>query len=305
MVVEPQFEKWGPDSWESTFGRTAPTRLLDQWPADKRLAVLLTFDTQGDIDAARPNYQTTMRRDGSINYVDQMERQYEIKAGLRRILRILDEYGVKATFPTCGATADWYPETISLIAQGGHELAVHSYDHWPMHQLEGDAIRDEIQRATEAIQRILGARPVGWRSPQYTTTGPVLDALIEAGYQWDASYPNDDLPYWIERPNGRILALPSCLDDSNMYLMPVSSYTTHAGGNFYASPQHVLNSWQCEFDVLYKESSLEPRICSITMHPRVSGRPFRSWALEHLIQHALSHPGVWFPTCSQLASLCI
>jgi peptidoglycan/xylan/chitin deacetylase (PgdA/CDA1 family) len=298
-------ETWGPDSWERTFGTTAPTNLLDNWPSDKRMAVLLTFDTQGDIDAARPNYQTTMRRDGSINYVDQMERQYEIKSGLKRILRILNEYNVKATFPTCGATADWYPDVIRLIPEGGHELAVHSYAHWPMHRMDGDALREEVGRATEAIERVAGVRPRGWRSPQYTTTGPTLDALIEAGYFWDASYPNDDLPFWIERPQGRILALPSCMDDSNMYLMPVSSYTTHAGGNFYASPQHVLNSWRCEFDVLYKESADEPRICSITMHPRVSGRPFRSWALEHFIQHALAHSGVWFATCGELAALCV
>jgi hypothetical protein len=40
------------------------------------------------------------------------------------------------------------------------------------------------------------------------------------------------------------------------------------------------------------------------MHPRVSGRPFRSWALSRLIEHALGHDGVFFPTCSELAALC-
>lgn len=300
----PRAQGWQPDSWEKTFGRTAPTQLLERWPKDKRLAVLLCFDTQADIDANRPGYQTTVRRDGSVNYVDQMERQYEAKAGLKRILRILRANGVKATFPTTGLTAEWYPELIASVAADGHEVASHSYSHWLMNSFSRDEEQDEIERTAEAIERATGTRPRGWRSPMYSSTGQTVELLAEAGYRWDASYPNDDLPYWIETKGGPLLAIPSCLDDSNMYLMATSPHPTHAGGHFYASPQQVLNSFMCEFDVLYEESLEEPRICSITMHPRVSGRPFRSWALSRLIEHALGHDGVFFPTCSELAALC-
>lgn len=295
---------WQPDSWESTFGRTAPTELLENWPKGRRLGVLLSFDTQADVDAGRPGYQTTTRRDGSVNYVDQMERQYEAKAGIKRILRILRGYGVKATFPTCGLTAEWYPDLIGSIAADGHEVASHSYSHWLMHTFDDEEEQEEIARVTEAIRRATGTRPTGWRSPMYSSTGRTLRLLAEAGYTYDASFPNDDLPFWIETQSGRMLAIPSCLDDSNMYLMPVSSWSTHAGGNFYASPQHVLNSWLCEFDVLYEESAEEPRLCSITLHPRVSGRPFRSWALSRFIEHALSHDGVFFARMGDIAALC-
>jgi peptidoglycan/xylan/chitin deacetylase (PgdA/CDA1 family) len=295
---------WQPDSWERTFGRTAPTQLLDRWPQDKRLAVLLCFDTQADIDAGRPGYQTTMRKDGTVNFVDQMERQYEAKAGLKRILRILRGYGVKATFPTTGMTAEWYPELIASIAEDGHEVASHSYSHYLMNSFSREEEREEIEKTTAAIEQATGKRPRGWRSPLYSTTGQTLELLAECGYVWDASFPNDDLPYWIDTAKGRMLAIPSCLDDSNMYLMAHSPFATHAGGHFYSSPQNVLASWQCEFDVLYEESEEEPRICSITMHPRVSGRPFRSWALSRFIEHALAHEGVWFPDCSEIAALC-
>jgi peptidoglycan/xylan/chitin deacetylase (PgdA/CDA1 family) len=301
---QPRVQGWHPDSWEQTFGTTSKTELLDRWPKDKRLAVLLCFDTQADIDANRPGYQTTVRKDGSPNYVDQMERQYEAKAGLKRILRILRENGVKATFPTTGMTAEWYPELIGAIAADGHEVASHSYSHWLMNSFTREEEREEIEKTTDAIAAATGERPVGWRSPLYSSTGQTLELLAEAGYRWDASFPNDDLPYWIATAGGPMLALPSCLDDSNMYLMANSPFATHAGGHFYASPPQVLASWQCEFDVLYEESLQEPRICSITMHPRVSGRPFRSWALSRLIEHALGHDGVFFPTCSELAALC-
>lgn len=301
---EPRTQDWSRSSWAEVFGSQRPASLAGRWPAGTRIAVLLCFDTQADIDAARAGYQTTTRRDGSVNYVDQMERQYEAYAGIPRILRILDDYGVKATFPTCGMTAEWYPEVIEKICQAGHELATHSYSHWQMQSFSGDALKREIELGTAAIEKVAGARPRGWRSPMYSTTGETLELLIELGYQWDASFPNSDMPYWIDRPSGSILAIPSCMDDSNMYLMPVSSYTTHAGGNFYASPQHVLASWKCEFDVLYAESDREPRVYSLTLHPRVSGRPFRSWALRRLIEHIQGHDGAWFATCSELADLC-
>jgi peptidoglycan/xylan/chitin deacetylase (PgdA/CDA1 family) len=304
MSTDIEAPVWTADSWAQEFGRPAPTQLAERWPAGRRLAVMLSFDTQADIDAARPGYQTTMRRDGSVNFVDQMERQYEARAGLARILRILERHEVAATFPTTGMTAEWYPDSIRAIHEGGNEVASHSHTHWLMNHFDADGLRAEVERSTEALEAATGRRPTGWRSPMYSTTGALLDLLIEAGYKWDASFPNDDLPYWLDRDAGRILALPSCMDDSNMYLMPVSTWATHAGGNFYASPQHVLSSWLCEFDVLYAESAEVPRVCSITMHPRVSGRPFRSWALERFIEHAKGHDGVWFVTGSELAALC-
>lgn len=304
-MEEGKEQVWERGSWEREFGVVRPTNVAGRWPKDWRVAVLLSFDTQADIDAARPNYQTTMRRDGSVNFVDQMERQYEATAGIPRILRILADHGIKGTFPTCGMTAEWYPEVISRIHEAGHELAVHSYSHWQMQSLSPAELKREVELGTAAIEKVTGAPPRGWRSPMYSTTGATLDLLIEFGYQWDASYPNSDLPYWIDRSSGSILALPACLDDSNMYLMPVSTYTTHAGGNFYASPQHVLNSWKCEFDILYQEAASEPRVFSLTMHPRVSGRPFRAWALDQLITHLQAHDGVRFITYSELGALCV
>lgn len=296
--------EWSRTSWEEEFGGRRATNILKKWPATWRIAVLVSFDTQADIDAARANYQTTMRADGSVNFVDQMERQYEVVAGIRRILGILDKWKVAATFPTCGMTAEWYPNSVREIHRAGHEVAVHGYSHRQMQSFKGEALAAEVAAATAAVSGAIGTKPAGWRSPVYSSTGATLDTLIEAGYAWDASYPNCDLPYWIDRGAGSILALPACLDDSNMYLLRTSSFTTHAGGNFYASPEQVFSSWRCEFDVLYEESASEPRVFTLTMHPRISGRPFRAWALDRLLGHMRRHPGVAFATCSEVADLC-
>ena len=92
------------------------------WPNDCRIAVALTFDFQGGEDV-RPD------RDGKMNHEEWTQAEYGPRTGIWRILRILEEEGVKATFLTCGAIAERYPEAVKAIAQKGHEVAGHGYHH--------------------------------------------------------------------------------------------------------------------------------------------------------------------------------
>ncbi len=299
--------QWGPDSWAAEFGKRVTSSLHTNWPMQYKMAVVLTFDTHGDIDAARKNYQATcLFPDGSINYMDQMEREYGIRRGLPRILSILRKNGIKATFPTCGACADWYPEAVRAIHADGHEVAAHGYWHHNVISLNPDEQAIEIEDCAAAIERAIGVRPRGWRSPMHSGTGTTLDKAIEAGLTWAADFANDDLPYWIERPSGRrILAFPSCMNDLDMSLMPpAKGHVIHANGSFYNSSKHVMEAWIYEFDMLYEES-LEgsPQIVSLTFHPRITGRPFRAKALDEFIKYARSREGVWFPRISDLAEL--
>lgn len=58
--------------------------------AEVRVVVLLTFDTQGDVDAADPGYQAGAGHwsNGAVNYCDAAERQYDMRGGVQRVLRI-------------------------------------------------------------------------------------------------------------------------------------------------------------------------------------------------------------------------
>ena len=63
-------------------------------------------------------------------------------------------------------------------------------------------------------------------------------------------------------------------------------------GNNYASPREVAQVWIDEFDKAYEEGTLFLH----TMHPHVSGHRSRIKALELLIAHIKTKPGVWFAT---------
>jgi peptidoglycan/xylan/chitin deacetylase (PgdA/CDA1 family) len=299
--------KWTKDSWREEFGERRTAQFGPTWPDGSKMAVALTFDTHGDIDAARPNYQSTTMSPGGINYMDQMERHYEVTSGIPRILRLLDKFGIHCTFPMCGATAAWYPDLAQEISGRGHEVAAHGYWHHNFSLLNAEEQHIEIRDTAAAISDAIGIAPTGFRSPMHSGSGITLDAAVASGIRWVADFANDDDPYWIVRPTGRILAVPSCLNDLDMFLMPPGAgHVIHANGSFYNSGIEVLNIWKDEFAMLQQEALLgSPKLMVLTLHPRITGRPFRTRALERFLEYVTEHDGegVWFPRIDELLTL--
>lgn len=300
----PPGQVWERHSYKNTFGVERRTNLLENWPDGKRVAVLLSFDPDVDIQAARPGFSMTMHEDGSVNYGAVLESQYGIRYGIPRILSILRDHGVKATFPTPGATVEWYPDIVRQIARDGHEIASHSYWHFDLHTISAEQVRQEIKDCTEVIEEVAGTRPVGWRTGRYAITPQLLDDLIEFGYQWQSDIPNDDVPFFLERAGGSLLQIPIGVDDWNMNLLASTNDRLHMGGVPYTSPEHFYSIMECEFKVLYRESSEQPRIFQVCFHPEITGQPSRAWALTKIIEYCLSRPGVWFTTFSEITRLC-
>ena len=78
------------------------------------------------------------------------------------ILKILDEYGAKATFFVLGNRVREYDDRIAAIYNGGHELACHSFTHDITPDSEGfiysspDALIAEIEKYEQALEDVLG-----------------------------------------------------------------------------------------------------------------------------------------------------
>jgi peptidoglycan/xylan/chitin deacetylase (PgdA/CDA1 family) len=73
-----------------------------------------------------------------------------------RVLKLLAEYGVTATFFVVGRMAERYPDIIKQIAAEGHQLGNHTYSHANLAVLSSQAITEELDRAQEAIDKALG-----------------------------------------------------------------------------------------------------------------------------------------------------
>jgi polysaccharide deacetylase family protein (PEP-CTERM system associated) len=107
-----------------------------------------------------------------------------------RLLDIFAEFNVRATCFVLGWVAEHYPNVVRTIAQRGHEIASHGYGHRLIYSQTPEAFRDDLRRASQAIERAGGGRVMGYRAPSFSITERsmwALDVLIEEGYEYDAS----------------------------------------------------------------------------------------------------------------------
>src|SRR5580692_4639726 len=127
------------------------------WPDNRRVAIALTFDFQGGEDV-RPG------PDGKLDHEEYTQCEYGPHTAIWRILRILEEENVKATFLTCGAIAERFPDAVKAIVANGHEIAGHGYHHEVARNLTREQEREVMSKTTDMIRGRTAQWPVGWRS---------------------------------------------------------------------------------------------------------------------------------------------
>lgn len=111
-----------------------------------------------------------------------------------RILDFLRGYDVRITFFIIGQDAELKKnhQALAMIADAGHEIGNHSFNHDPwLHLYKPDQIENDLQRAEEAIFDATGVRVDGFRGPGFSISRSVLKVLKARGYRYDATaFPN-------------------------------------------------------------------------------------------------------------------
>jgi len=116
-----------------------------------------------------------------------------VERNINRILALLDENKIKATFFTLGWIAERYPFMVKQIAENGHELASHGYAHHRVTELNREEFYEDVARSKTLLEDI-AAQPVqGYRAPSFSINGNnlwALECLEMAGYRYSSSiYP--------------------------------------------------------------------------------------------------------------------
>jgi peptidoglycan/xylan/chitin deacetylase (PgdA/CDA1 family) len=120
----------------------------------------------------------------------------------QRILEILDDYGIKATFFVLGYQAEYYPDIVRLVDSRGHVIANHSYSHdYTTIYRSADAFMTDISRCESVLTEILGRQPArilrfpaGSAATQLennpTIRNTIKNSLADGGWRyfdWNAS----------------------------------------------------------------------------------------------------------------------
>ena len=107
-----------------------------------------------------------------------------------RMLALLDQHDVRATFFALGKVCEKFPQLLPAIAAKGHEIASHGYGHDLVFNLTPDQFRDDVRRSIDIIGEQVGAAPIGYRAPAFSITrrslwaGPIL---AELGFEYSSS----------------------------------------------------------------------------------------------------------------------
>jgi peptidoglycan-N-acetylglucosamine deacetylase len=238
-----------------------------------------------DVDAEAPILVEGRRHAENAGLMS--HQAYGPRVGVPRILALLADHDLPATFFVPGLTADRYPETVDRILEEGHEVGHHSYAHFSPFDQDGQAERADFEQALAALER-RGVRPEGFRCPSWEPSWRTPSLVAEYGLAYDSSLMDDDRPYLLETDRGELVELPVhwSLDDWEQYVyLPRPPFKSSI-----ESPSKVLELWIAELDAMRRDGGL----FVLTCHPFLSGRPHRVEVLRRLIEHALAAGDVEF-----------
>ena len=265
-----------------------------QWPDGKQAAATLGFDM--DAEAVVLTIQPSAAARLSV----MSHQAYGPLTGMPRILGLLERRDLKATFFCPGFTAERYPDLLRRVRDAGHEIAHHGYLHEAVTGMTREQEGDMLDRGIEALEKVTGARPVGYRAPMWETTYATPGLLLDRGFLYDSSLMDAEMPYELAEGEGSgarsIVEVPVhwALDDWEQYAYLPDLF----GSGLIEDPEKALSMWRADLAAMYDEGCC----FALTNHPFLSGRPARIRVLERLIDDMQGRHGLWIAPAGEIAA---
>lgn len=166
------------------------------------------------------------------------------------ILAMFAELGVQATFFTLGWVAERHPALMRRIADAGHELASHGWDHARVFTLDRESFAQDLDRSRKVIEDASGLRVIGYRAPSFSIdarTPWAYDELASQGYAYSSSVAPvvHDHYGWPEAPRFAFHPLPG----SDLVEVPVTTAMfagrrmAAGGGGFFRVLPYGFTRW--------------------------------------------------------------
>jgi OHCU decarboxylase len=209
--------------------------------------------------------------------------EYGARAGFWRLWRLFTERDLTVSVFAVASALMRHPEPIAAMKEADWEIASHGLKWIDYNDVAPDEERAHIHEAIRLHTDLVGARPLGFY--QGRCSPQTLDLVIEeGGFLYSADSYADELPYWVEGPKGPHLLVPYTLDANDMCFSSAQGFT---------NGEQFLGYLKDSFDTLYAEGETAPKMLSVGLHCRLSGRPGRAAGLSRFVDYILRHERVW------------
>jgi peptidoglycan/xylan/chitin deacetylase (PgdA/CDA1 family) len=274
------------------YGRTPPPF---RWPGDARVVVNLVLvyeegseysvlwgDDRNDGwgEYPDPGVQPPQRDRGTESHYE-----YGSRAGVWRLARIYDAAGVPVTVSASAVALELNPAVAAWMRERDHDLLGHGWrwiEHW---HFTREQEREQLRRAVETYERVLGSRPLGWNCRSWPSENTAELLAEEGGFIYQSDDCGDDVPYYETAAGRPMLVVPYSKTYND------SRFVTNPG---FASPRDYVETACMGLDELLREGDERRTMMTVVAHARWSGQAARAAAMRLFIEHAQAQPGVRF-----------
>lgn len=217
--------------------------------------------------------------------------EYGSRVGIWRLLHLFEEYNIPLTIFATGLALERNPSLVDILKNNDHEIAGHGYRWINYRNVSKSLEREHIQKTIEIIQTLCQKKVMGWYTGRRSVNTRQL--IVEAGLRYDSDSYADDLPYWVQVSNRNHLIIPYQMDTND------ARYATSPGWN---TGEDFFQYLKATFECLYREGLRSPKIMTVAVHARLSGRPGRFEALYRFIKFVKQFDNVWICRREEIAN---
>jgi allantoinase len=215
---------------------------------------------------------------------------YGMRVGFWRLLDALAKRKIRATTAINAHVVQSYEPVARAMLDAGWEFMAHGVVQGAMHLLPDQ--RAAIRQSIQLLRDFTGKAPKGWLGPGLTETWETLDLLAEEGIEYVSDWVNDDQPYEIKTTAGALVSIPYTLELNDIPMMVIQHHTS----------EEWLTRCKDQFDRLYAEGAVNPRVMALAVHPYISGVPHRIKYFEAVYDYIAKHEGVWLTTGEEICA---
>jgi peptidoglycan/xylan/chitin deacetylase (PgdA/CDA1 family) len=281
----------------------ADPKLFDYWPYDNRpkivwpdgarIAVWVVpniefYELSPAVNPVRPSWPVPVP---DVNGYS--ARDYGNRVGHMRMMRLLDDFGIRGSISLSTAVCEHHPEIIALCKERDWEFFSHGiYNTRYTYGMSEEQERSVIQDAVDTIASHTGQHCDGYLTPALTHSEHTMDLFAEAGGTYSCDLFHDDQPTPIHVRSGKkFVSVPYSMELNDFFAFIVNKQ----------SPRQFADMIKSNFDRLYAEGGDSGTVLCISLHAYLISQPHRLHYLRKALEHIAGHDDVWFATGREIA----